>query len=231
MRILVVLPLQKERDQFLQGCVEQGLETQDGLVGKMPTSRLPQLGITLATGGLGKAQFAVQTQHLIDRGPRWDAVICAGAAGALDDDLAVGDVVVGTETVEYDMRNRFGKPLLPRFSSSSSLLAEFKRVEGLGSFRVRFGAIASGDEDIVDRARRREVREMTGALANAWEGAGGARACQFSGVPFIEIRGISDNANETAARDFETHLPLAMRNIARVITAWARNAPDQRDNG
>lgn len=214
--------MQQELDFFIQGCTEQGLATESAHIGRIPVTRLPGLGITLARGGLGKTQFAVQTQHLIDCGSDWNAVLCAGAAGALDDRLDVGDVVVGTETIEYDIRNKFGKPMLPRFRSDATLLDEFKHIETIAaSFRIHFGAIASGDEDIVDVARREEVRGLTNALANGWEGAGGARACQFSGVPFIEIRGISDGADETAALDFETNLPNTMRNVARVITQWA----------
>jgi hypothetical protein len=37
-------------------------------------------------------------------------------------------------------------------------------------FRVHFGAIASGDEDIIDADRRVEVLVATRALCVAWEG-------------------------------------------------------------
>ncbi|MCB0126353.1 MAG: hypothetical protein KDE58_29045 [Caldilineaceae bacterium] len=54
-------------------------------------------------------------------------------------------------------------------------------------------------------------------MAVAWEGAGGARACQFSDVPFVEIRGITDNANQTAAADFERNLQASLHNVATTI--------------
>ncbi len=222
MKILTVIPIQAEFDFFIQGCAGQGLAMEPSTLGRMPVTYLPGLGLALAQGGLGKAQFAVQTQHLIDCGGDWDVVICAGAAGALDDRLSAGDVVIGTQTVEYDIHNKFGKPLLPQFDSAESVVEDFKRIKvNDDSFKVYAGPIASGDEDVVDVERRREVRELTGALANAWEGAGAARACRFSQVPFVEIRGISDGANETAAQDFEKNLHLTMRNVALVITKWA----------
>ncbi len=100
-------------------------------------------------------------------------------------------------------------------------MAELRRViVPAAGFRVHFGPIASGDEDIVDVARGQELRETTGAVAVAWEGAGGARACLFSGTPFVEIRGVTDNANHTAPADFETNLELAMDNLAALIIAW-----------
>jgi adenosylhomocysteine nucleosidase len=222
LKSLIVLPIQQELDFFLQACAGQGQAAEAGQVGRMPVTCLPGLGITLARGGLGKTQFAVLTQYLIDHAPDWDAVLCVGAAGALDDTLAVGDVVVGTETVEYDIHNKFGKPLVPRFSGNSGLLNQFRNLAQVDdSFRIHFGAIASGDEDVVGVERRKQVRELTNALANAWEGAGGARACQLSDAPFVEIRGISDGANEAAPLDFAANLPGTMRNLATVITRWA----------
>jgi adenosylhomocysteine nucleosidase len=59
----------------------------------------------------------------------------------------------------------------------------------------------------------------------AWEGAGGARACKFSQVPFVEIRGVTDKADHSAPSDFESNLALAMNNIAALIIAWRDNYP------
>jgi nucleoside phosphorylase len=55
--------------------------------------------------------------------------------------------------------------------------------------------IASGDEDIVTIERAAELHTQTGAVAVAWEGAGVARACLFSQIPYLEIRGITDTAD------------------------------------
>ena len=218
---LIVIPIQAEIDCFLQGCTELEFPLEAARLGRLPVVHLPEQGITVAHGGLGKVQFALQTQHLLDAGPDWDVVICAGAAGALVDALAPGDIVVATETVEHDIRNKFGTPLLPRFRSVDTVLAALREeLSALTACTVHFGPIASGDEDVVDRERRRAIHQVTGALAVAWEGAGGARACHFSGVPFIEVRGITDHANGQAAADFKMHLPSAMRHVARLITAW-----------
>jgi adenosylhomocysteine nucleosidase len=105
MQILVVIPIKKELDFFRQSCLDLGLHAETVMVGKLLVTRFPELGIVVGTGGLGKTQFAVQTQYMIDVGPGWDVVICAGAAGALDDALAVGVGVIATETVEHEIRN------------------------------------------------------------------------------------------------------------------------------
>jgi adenosylhomocysteine nucleosidase len=224
MQILVVIPIKKELDFFRQSCLDLGLHAETVMVGKLLVTRFPELGIVVGTGGLGKTQFAVQTQYMIDVGPGWDVVICAGAAGALDDALAVGDVVIATETVEHDIRNRFGKPLLPRFSGDPQMIASLQaELPPLSGFRAHFGPVASGDEDVIEPHRRADIRERTGALVVAWEGAGGARACQFSGVPYLEIRGVTDKANSAAATDFAANLAVVMRNIAVLLTTWAKS--------
>jgi adenosylhomocysteine nucleosidase len=221
MKILTLVPIQAELDFLLQAWVDKGFQTRNSIMGRLPVAHVPELDVTLACGGLGKAQFAVQTQHLLDACPTWDLVICAGAAGALVDVLSVGDVVVATETVEHDIHNRFGKPLLPRFAGAEAVLSGVRSVAShIESLQVHFGPIASGDEDVVDADTRRMLHQRTGALAVAWEGAGGARACHFSGVPFVEIRGITDEADSNAASDFEENLGGAMENVATLIAFW-----------
>jgi adenosylhomocysteine nucleosidase len=221
MQTLIMVPLQEEMALFRQACTARELAIADGTVGQLVAMRVPDLGLTVAPGGLGKVQFAIQTQHVLDVSRTWDVVICAGAAGALVDGLAVGDVVVATETVEHDIHNHFGPPLLPRFSGAATMIESLRSVRlPRNAFTVHFGPIASGDEDIVAVERQEALRRRTGALAVAWEGAGGARACQFSAVPFVEMRGVTDGANSRAAADFRVNLATAMRNVATMIVTW-----------
>ena len=221
MRRLIITPMREELDFLLQSCTKQGFHAENAKVGRVPVVRLPDLDVTLARGGLGKVQFAVQTQHLLDTCGDWDLIICAGAAGALVDGVCVGDVVVATTTVEHDYNNKFNKRTLPKFDGARTAIANLRSVsQSANAFSVHFGPIASGDEDVVETERKRGLYESTGALAVAWEGAGGARACAFSGIPFIEIRGVTDTADHNAASDFEENLEVAMNNLATLITTW-----------
>tara|TARA_B100000315_G_C14028517_1_gene342128 strand:+ start:70 stop:378 length:309 start_codon:yes stop_codon:yes gene_type:complete len=85
------------------------------------------------------------------------------------------------------------------------------------SFQVQFGLVASGDEAVIDSNRAAQIRAATGAFAVAFEGAGGARACEFSNVPFLEVRGISDLADEAAPEQFLENIPIAMGSVASVL--------------
>lgn len=222
MKILTIIPTRRELDGFVQACREAGYDTEAVVTGKLSLTSFPALDVAVALGGLGKAQFAVQTQHLLEHRP-WKWVMCVGAAGALVDGIAIGDVVIATETVEHDMRNRFGPPRLPRFPSAEPILERCRHVlRTEHPFRVHYGPIASGDEDVMEGERRAAIHAHTGAVVVAWEGAGGARASQFSGVPFIEIRGVTDSANSAAAVDFKLHVQRAMHSVARVVISLAR---------
>ena len=84
--------------------------------------------------------FAVRTLHLIERGPPLDGVLCIGTCGALSPALAIGDVVVATETVEHDFNRKLTEGPIPRFESDPKLLAAFQRFRVFPA-RRRFGRL------------------------------------------------------------------------------------------
>lgn len=223
MEILAVIPTETEFDHFLASCKGHALQVENWTIGKLPVVQIPDLGVTLSHGGLGKAQFAVQTQHLMDSYSGWNLVICLGTAGALIKGVSVGDIVVATETVEHDFHDNNGKPLPPRFRGAGTILSELQFLTSdINTFQIHFAPVASGDEHVMDIDRRKAVHSLTGAFAVAWEGAGGARACQFSNIPFVEIRGVTDFADNNAVSDFETNMESVMDNITVLIISWLK---------
>ncbi len=219
--MLFVAPLQAEFDFFIRRLDEHGYSSTNRQIGRIAARQVPALDIIVARGGHGKTQFGVQTQHLLDHTQDVEAVICFGAAGALAEDLAVGDLVLATETVEHDYTERFRSHPLPRFAGNAALLAALRRLP-LQSlpFGVHFGIVASGDEDVIELERAAALRQATEACAVAWEGAGGARSCLFSGIPFVELRAITDTADHNAAANFDANLQVAMANVAALAALW-----------
>lgn len=224
MTTLFVAPLQKELAFFTEGLRAHGYVSTPIHVGRIDAHHFPALDILVARGGHGKTQFGVQTQHLLDHAQAVQAVVCIGAAGALAKDLAVGDLVVATETVEHDYLERFSpRRPLPRFVGDAALLAAVQSVARQSfPFAVHFGIVASGDEDVIEVERAAALRQATEACAVAWEGAGGARACAFSGIPFLELRGITDTADHNASADFAANLHVAMASAAALVILWRR---------
>lgn len=176
----------------------------------------------LALGGHGKVHFALRTQSLLFE-TRPQLVVCAGACGSLSPDVRNMDVVVAERTIEHDFKLRFVKKTEPTFDGDGATVARLKKEFAIraGDFAIHFGVVASGDEDIIEAERARELRQQTGALAVAWEGAGGARAAALNGTPYIEIRGVTDSADSHAPNSFKENLTGAMRNVATVLRTLA----------
>ena len=158
MRKLIITPMKEELDFLLQSCTKRGFHAESAMIGKLPVVQLPDLSIALARGGLGKVQFAVQTQHLLDACSDWDLIVCAGAAGASADEVPVGDIVVATTTVEHDYNNKFNKRALPKFDGAEAAIAELRSVShSAKAFSVHFGPIASGNEDVVKNGKKKST--------------------------------------------------------------------------
>ena len=219
-RILILCPLAREWS-FLVSTFEPSIQVEGLHDLKVEAAYIPDWRALVAQGGDGKTQFAVQAQYLIDRFSSVELVICAGAAGSLAPELSVGDVVVGTETVEHDYRQLFASRPLPRFPGHAPSIDGLRRsAQIISGFQVAFGVIASGDEDVVTSERAQAIRDQTGAACVAWEGSGAARAALFNGIGSLEIRAVTDAADKEAPQRFDANLPIAMANLANLLRLW-----------
>ena len=221
MPIAVITPIPEEFQGVIRAFDQRWDSHATREVGKIQVCEYRGGEVIVAQGGLGKVQYAVTTQHLLDNYADLSLVVCAGVSGSLTRATSVGDVVKGTATVEHDFNSKSPDARLPRFDGSARHIAALRQQANSGntSFCVHFGPIASGDEGVTDPLRASELCSRTDALAVAWEGAGGARAAAFSGVPFLEIRGISDMADQDATSTWMANLPGAIQNVALVVAA------------
>ena len=216
MVILAMVPTWRELDSLTSSLKGFSFQAQ---VGKVSIREYFDGQLIVSLGGVGKAQMAIQSQYLIDQIPGLGLIICAGTAGALIDTLQPGDVVIATSTIEHDFISGLVPAPQPEFFGDEKTLLFFKYLEenSLVPFQIIFGSVASGDESVITSCRKESIYLSTGAQAVAFEGAGAARACIFSKIPFVEIRAISDCADENAKEDFFSNIPLAMGNVARIL--------------
>lgn len=219
--IVISNPLFEETNFLVSSLNNQRYRGKKIHIGKLDCWFFPDLNTLIVTGGHGKAQFAVQTQYLIDR---WKCklIICAGAAGSLLSKLRVGDLVIGDSTIEHDYNLQFVRRPLPQFPGHPSTIKELRTLVSKTDFDFKghFGKIASGDEDVITSTRVKALYAKTRACCVAWEGSGGARACQFNDIPFLEIRAITDVADKNAPQHFEKNLKRAMDNFSVFLTRW-----------
>ena len=206
--ILLLTPLRLELDELMSHFPTTWLFERKSL-GKFEGFFCAEQKLFCAVGGHGKVQFALHTQYFLHHLEGIEKVICVGAAGSCTSLAKLGEVIDAEKTVEHDFNLKFIKRPLPEFSGDSQMIEILRKNPG-----VRVGIVASGDEDVIDPGRRQDIHELTQALAVAWEGAGGARACALAKIPYVEIRGITDQADGEAQKDFKSNLKGAMKNCA-----------------
>ncbi len=177
--------------------------------------------------GVGKVFASLITQSLIDA-YRPSAIISTGVAGALSENLRIGDVVVSRDCVQHDMDARaigFERGRIPytdyRFFAADEKLVQRALSCRLESARHQIvaGRIVTGDQFIAG-ARGEVLRYLTAELngdAVDMESAAIAQVCCVNATPFVSIRTLSDNADHSAHLDFHKFLPLVAQNSFHIV--------------
>ena len=178
--------------------------------------------VVLATCGIGKVFAAACTEAMILKyAPK--AIINIGVGGALTRSLNIGDGVIGTTAVQYDMdTSAIGDPLgwlsgldlihLPCDEALQVKLEKALKAEGIP---YQKGVIATADR-FVDDDRNRDICRQFGALAEDMEGAAVGQVCVAHGVPFGILRTIS-NGDENAGEVYENSAEMAAEALCRGV--------------
>lgn len=208
------------------------------------TGMLYGVKTTLVFSRWGKVAATIAATTLITKF-NVDSIIFVGVAGAIHDELNIGDIVVGSQLYQHDMD---ASPLFPKFqipltevsvfSSHETLsnhaeeaaknfcsqeIREVIRPEILQEFYItapscRRGIIASGDSFIASVAQKEEIKKhMPDVLAVEMEGAAIAQVCSEYEIPFTVIRTISDKADHSANIDFPKFISQVARHYSRSI--------------
>ena len=177
--------------------------------------------------GVGKVNAARTTQILIDNF-KISKIINIGAAGGINPELKIQDIVIGEKIVQYD------------FDTTSAGDYEKGEIQGIGKFirsdyelinickkvlekrvdnsiKVVIGTIATADIFCSDPEIAKEVREEFGAECVEMEGAAIAQVCFLDKIPFLVIRGISDTPNGNNEMDYYTYCHIAAKHAAEFL--------------
>ena len=138
----------------------------------------------------------------------------------------IGDVVVATNLVQYDMdASAFGDPRgqIPRldtfdFKCDEHLIEVAKAAcDKAGDFNTFSGRIVAGDMFVASIEKIQWLEKESGALSCEMEGASIAHVCYLNNIPCVVIRSISDNANNGAHMDFEKFTPIGVKNSTFIL--------------
>lgn len=171
------------------------------------------------------ASSATATQLINDYSPR--QIIFTGVAGAIIDELNIGDVVIGKRLFQHDLNakpfyKKFEIPIIKKKSLKTQNSKKLKKatkqfIEDYNkyidsseaqSFKITnpkliYGDIASGDQFISSSKKIKKLNKiLPSAICVEMEGAAVAQVCYEYDIPFSIIRIISDKANDNADIDF-----------------------------
>ncbi|MFC4302572.1 futalosine hydrolase [Cohnella boryungensis] len=154
-------------------------------------------------GGVGPVEAAVSaTAALCSEAASYDLVVSAGIGGGFPGVAEIGSIVIADSVALADLgaetpdgfvgvdKLGFGSNRLPVEEALSVRLVEALRARGQS---VHYGPILTLSTVTGSAQSAAElIRRVPGAAAEAMEGYGVASAARRSGIPFLEIRGISN---------------------------------------
>lgn len=172
--------------------------------------------------GVGKVNAARTTQILIDKFDI-ESVINVGVAGGLEEDINIGDIVIGEKLVQHDFDiTAFGheKGYITEigkiFESDKSLIEKCKKIK-IENLKIIVGTIASGDIFCTDTKMKEKIKNKFNSSCVEMEGAAIAQTAYLCNVPFLVIRAISDIPNGKNKMDYEEFAEKAAKNCAKFI--------------
>ena len=186
--------------------------------------------VVTAVCGIGKVAAAICAEAMIlEYKP--ECIINTGVAGGLADDLDVCDVVIAGSLVQHDMDTTAigdapglisGLNIVNIPTDERVCTALTEAAETVGTFKVKSGRIASGDQFIADAGKKEYITKTFGASACEMEGASIAQVCYSNSMPFGVVRAISDKADGSGHLDYSQFLPLAAENAAKIIENFVK---------
>lgn len=183
--------------------------------------------VVLTESGIGKVNAALSTTLLINE-YKTEKIIFTGVAGAVNPEVNVTDIVIGTDLVESDMDVTAGGNYklgeIPRMKNSyfkpdSYLfdLAKSAAIKLFGEKKVFLGRIISRDEFVASEEKVKKLNEIFSADCVEMEGAAVAHVCEVLNIPFVVIRSISDKADNEAGMTFDEFVKIAAKNSKLIV--------------
>jgi adenosylhomocysteine nucleosidase len=138
--------------------------------------------LAFVAGGIGAKAAAAASLVMVDHF-KPDALVSTGFCGAITDDLAVGDLLIGRTT-----KSRCDEALL-----------ELARTAAPQS---RQGSLRTVEKVILKAEDKKKLKEETGAVAVDMEAEAVALAARSRGVKFLSVKVVIDTPSEPLASSY-----------------------------
>ncbi len=185
--------------------------------------------VVVAYSKIGKV-FATLTATILLEKFNCDMLLFSGVAGAISDDLKIGDLVIADGLCQHDLDiTAFGHPygFVPEgevcIPTDPKLRNIAKAVAAKKGLTLKEGVIATGDQFIADVERKNWIGETFDAHALEMEGAAVAVVCNALNTPFFILRAISDAADMDASFSFDEFLESSAKISADFILSMVEH--------
>ena len=179
--------------------------------------------VVVAYSKIGKV-FATLTATMLIEKFGCDRLLFSGVAGAISDDLKIGDLIIADGLCQHDLDiTAFGHPFgyvpegevcIPTDITLRNIAKEVAEGKGL---TLKEGIIATGDQFVANSERKEWIGDTFKASALEMEGASVAVVCSALDIPFFILRAISDSADMDASFNFDEFLESSAKISADFI--------------
>lgn len=220
MKIGIIGPSEEEVMPFVKK-IENGMLYQHAML-NFYEGHFEHVPVVAVVSGVCKVNAAIAAQILIDK---FDVthVILTGVAGALDDQLEIGDIVIADEIAYHDVAKEILTEYHPwmkdiYFRTDKKMLND--AISILEGFELKnnyyVGRIITGEAFVTEKERDKLIKEFNPMCVDMESGSV-AHVCFANAIPFIVIRSISDNANENGSETFESHVETVSLNSLLLV--------------
>ena len=226
-KIGIIVAMEEELESILD--IMDNIEEKEiyGLTFK--TGQIEKNKIIVVKCGVGKVNAARVTQILIDNF-KVEGIINVGSAGSCNDELEIGDIVIGKKLVQHDFditafghEKGFISNVGQYVESDEQLIVKIekiiKRINDK-DFNIKVGTIASGDIFCTESKMKEKIRNKFNADCIEMEGSAIAQVCKLDKIPFLVVRSISDKPNGQNEITFDKFLEKASRRCAYIINEF-----------
>lgn len=187
--------------------------------------------VVIARCGIGKVAAAVTAEAMLLL-YKPTLLLNTGVAGALSEGLSIGDLVISSCAIEYDMdTSPLGDPVgllsginiirLPAEEGAVSCLWGVIKKSGCA---VRIGTVASGDRFVASSEEKARILSLfPDAAVCEMEGAAIAHTAYLNDTPFVILRAVSDTADGHAECDYPTFVAQAAQVSANAVVAFVKS--------
>lgn len=221
----IICTLKGEKDQILKDMKveEKVIKTER----EFYKGVLDNAQIIVVRSPMGKVNNAI-TAQLLASNFNIDMIVSIGFAGAVDESLKIGEVVVSIKAIQHD----FGtiKPYgfiwekSPEIGESGDIST--KRWFVLKGYP--YGTIVSGDQFIASEEKREWLKKKFDALAVDMGAASIYEVCKQNGIRCLFIRVISDSADIEGRINFNSSVQSGDYRSVNVVREFLKEYYDRR---